>query len=71
MYNKRYQYFKSILDFDEWNVISIKKEILKHFDPILKKFFAPQADDFPQAADAAAVVLALNIIYWAKYTSVI
>lgn len=71
MYNKRYQYFKSILDFDEWNVISIKKEILKHFNPILKKFFAPQADDFPQAADAAAVVLALNIIYWAKYTSVI
>ncbi len=36
MYNKRYQYFKSILGFDEWNVISIKKEILKHFNPVLK-----------------------------------
>ena len=71
MYNKRYQYFKSILGFDEWNVISIKKEILKHFNPVLKKFFAPQADNFPQSADATAIVLALNIIYWAKYTSVI
>ncbi len=38
MYNKRYQYFKSILGFDEWNVISIKKEILKHFNPVLKNF---------------------------------
>ncbi|WP_373799500.1 glycoside hydrolase domain-containing protein [Bacteroides heparinolyticus] len=71
MHKKRYQYFKSILKFDDWNVISIKTEILKEFNLILKRFFAPQADDFPYSKDAAAIVLAMNIIYWAKYTSVI
>jgi len=48
MYYKRYQYFKPIIEFDDWNVISIKTKILN-----------------------AAIALALNIIYWAKHTSVL
>lgn len=71
MFHKRYQYFKPIINFDNWDVISIKKEIPKHFNIVLKRFFAPEADNYPRATDAAAIALALNIIYWAKYTSVI
>ena len=70
-YEKRYQYFKPIIGFDNWNVIDIKTSIIKHFNLILKKFFAPNADDYPLSDDAAAIVLALNILFWAKYTSVI
>ena len=68
---KRYQYFKSILGFDYWNVISIKSEILKGLNFILKYFFAKEVDDYPYSADAAAIALALNIIYWGKCTFVI
>lgn len=47
MYNKPYQYFKSILGFDEWNVISIKKGNIKTFQSCIKKILCTAGRRFP------------------------
>lgn len=70
-YAKRFQYFKPIIGFDDWNLYDIKEKILTHFVLVLKMSFAPKADKYPYAAPAAAIALAKNILFWAKYTSVI
>lgn len=70
-YYKRYQYFKPIIKFSNWNVCEIKDAILPHFNIFLKGLFASDVDQYPGSDEAAAIVLALNILYWARYTSVI
>lgn len=70
-HGKRYQYFKPIIGFDNWDLVAIKEAILPHFTSAPKMIFASEADDYPYAAEAAAIALAENILFWSKYTSVI
>ncbi len=70
-YYKRYQYFKSLIKFSNWNEYVIKKAILPHFILPLKVVFANEADNYPGSDEAAAIALSLNIMYWARYTTVI
>lgn len=67
---KRYQYFRNIIGFKNWELIDIKENILKHFSVVLKVRFAAEADKYPEADDMTAFALALNIIYWSKITGI-
>ena len=73
-YNKRYQYFKDILGFDQWDVADICVTILDYFyadgNLWLRNLFAPDYDEYSGAVEATATIFAHNIIYWAEYTDV-
>lgn len=70
-YAKRFQYFKPLIGFDDWNIYDIKEKILTHFTDVIQMLLAPEANKYPYAAPAAAIALAKNILFWAKQTSVI
>lgn len=70
-YAKRFQYFKPLIGFENWNLYDIKEKILTHFTDVIQMLLAPEANKYPYAAPAAAIALAKNILFWAKQTSVI
>ena len=73
-YDKRYQYFKSLLSFEDWDAAAITVKILEYFydapNEFLRTFFAGDYDKYPGCVEATATVLTRNILYWAAYTGV-
>lgn len=67
LYGKRYQYWKEILGVDSWSIPAIKNAAVTYYDNAiaLKVFFSLKEILYPGVAEAAAQVLALNILYWA------
>ena len=74
-YDKRYQYFKNILGFEEWNSADIILKLIEYFyspdNTWLRTLFASNYNSYPGCVEATATVLARNILYWADYTEVI
>jgi len=73
-YDKRYQYFKNILGFENWDLTEINLKILDYFysegNTWLRVLFASKYTENPGSVESTALVLAHNILYWAKYTNV-
>lgn len=74
-YHKRYKYFKDILGFKNWELGSVYNKIYDYYrddaNTVLRITFCNNADLYPGSAEATSMVLALNIMYWAKYTHII
>ncbi len=72
MYGKRYQYAKGMIGFDDWNLFSIRNEILKYYEDalILRRMFSWDVGNYPGSSEAAALALSENILYWANVENV-
>ena len=70
-YGKRYQYFKTVIGFSNWDLIEIKERILPHFTVVLQAMFVKELETHPLSDHATAFALALNILFWARRTGVI
>ncbi len=74
-YDKRYKYFKDILEFEAWDIDSIYNSIYDYYtdqaNSTVFMLFCEEAGTHRGSAEATSMVLALNIMYWAKYTNVI
>lgn len=71
-FGKRYQYSSNAIGFSSWSIPAIKNRIMTYYDSalVLKAFFSIKEGLYPGAAEAAALALALNILYWAKVEGV-
>ena len=73
-YDKRYQYFKEILGFRNWEQAAISAKILDYFysdgNKWLRDMFSADFKKNPGCVEAAAIALSYNILYWAEYTGV-
>ena len=71
-FGKRYQYSSNAIGFSSWSIPAIKNRIMTYYDNalVLKAFFSIKEGLYPGAAEAAALALALNILYWAKVEGV-